>query len=62
MPRKLIENEGTATVIISFLSKIGQVKLQALSKRSYNVILPRVLFVIKRLWRLSEPYNTITKE
>ena len=62
MPRKLIENEGTATVIISFLSKIGQVKLQALSKRSYNVILPRVLFVIKRLWRLSEPYNPITKE
>ena len=60
MPRILLEKEGTATEIFSFLTNIEKVKFQALNKRSYYVILPRVIQQL-RLFRiiLSKTYGPI---
>ena len=57
MPRNLIEHEGTATVIVSFLPTRKKVWLQGLNKRLYNIISPKVIFIVAlSSLRLSAPY------
>ena len=60
MNRKLIEMEGTSTVINSYLPTKVTLKMQVLSKRSYHVISPKVIFAMKiRRVYLSAPCKEI---
>ena len=47
MNRKLIEMEGTATMIYSYFTTRSKVRLQRLNKQSYNIIIPKLIFEMK---------------
>ena len=61
MNRKLIEMEGTATIIYSFFTTKVKVKMQRLNKRSYNIILPKVIFDIQ-IYRVAPTYKNTDKK